>query len=584
MREHTPNSELSPTTVGRLDRLYRTAHARHARLRKAPHAPRLRAAFGRTLGRHGIPLGRHLKGPVAPRVLEDVRRELRRVVRLLRALVAADHRAGVAQAHAQQPHVVVWLERRAQLAGAPPRRQHEPRAFRARHEGVPRAAALGREGGGGERRGEHRRRNLHRDRRLAGGRGAEGGGGVADARVRAELAEPVPPPEGEAVLPRPIRPVGLHPSLGAAHAAWDRSVQKGGVDDVVERADEGERLRLGGGGDGALVEPVPKLVAVAPERRQHDGAVEGAGEGEAVREPLPHPLEVRHVLPSARVQVLEADPRLARREGRVLLEHEVARTSDVLLLLVHEPHAPVAEALPLAERVVRRVAELVRRVHRHRPRRRRRLQLLHKEGMAARHGGDREGADVDVPRHVGQADVEDAARALRGAAACHHRRVAGAARLGVLPSNPQLVVPPLGLVRAAPRLAELLEVRPLRVAHPPPVPAPVAVDQVVEGRLVLLVLLPHLKAHLPLRHRRDPVWRRAHREHARVLVDRVVVAAGVPDRHVEYRVHAVARHEQVRRRKVLKPRHLPVKHRQRRRRPDAVNVREDDVDAHAQHR
>ena len=83
-------------------------------------------------------------------------------------------------------------------------------------------------------------------------------------------------------------------------------------------------------------------------------------------EALPRPLEVRHVLPPPREQLRGVAPvggqRRGGREGLVVLEDEVARAArpaDHLGLVIGEPQAPVAEALPLTEGVVRGVAELL---------------------------------------------------------------------------------------------------------------------------------------------------------------------------------------------------------------------------------
>ena len=71
------------------------------------------------------------------------------------------------------------------------------------------------------------------------------------------------------------------------------------VDHVVERAHEGQRLRIERVRDRTLAQPVPEFVAVAPQRRKHDGAVERAREREPVCEPLAQPIEVIYVLPAA---------------------------------------------------------------------------------------------------------------------------------------------------------------------------------------------------------------------------------------------------------------------------------------------
>tara|TARA_B100000795_G_scaffold108413_1_gene80068 strand:- start:261 stop:638 length:378 start_codon:yes stop_codon:yes gene_type:complete len=70
-------------------------------------------------------------------------------------------------------------------------------------------------------------------------------------------------------------------------------------------------------------------------------------------------------------------------------------------LVVDEPHAPVAEALPLAKGIVRHVAVLEGGVHGHRPARGHCLQLLHEEGVPVGHLGDREDAKPQVRRHIG---------------------------------------------------------------------------------------------------------------------------------------------------------------------------------------
>ena len=122
--------------------------------------------------------------------------------------------------------------------------------------------------------------------------------------------------------------------------------------------------------------------------------------------------------------------------------------------------------------------------------------------------------------------------------------------------------------------------------HAPAVAAAVAVEQIVKGRLVLLILLAHLEPHLPLSHGRNAVGGGAHSDDARVLVDGLAVAArrrAVPLGRVQVGAHAVRRQQHVRRGEVLEALQLAVEHWQRRGRPDAVDVREDDVDPGAQY-
>ena len=51
------------------------------------------------------------------------------------------------------------------------------------------------------------------------------------------------------------------------------------------------------------------MLLSAPEARQHDGPIEHPRQRDADREPPPEPLEVRDVLPAARVRVRLPHPR-----------------------------------------------------------------------------------------------------------------------------------------------------------------------------------------------------------------------------------------------------------------------------------
>ena len=119
--------------------------------------------------------------------------------------------------------------------------------------------------------------------------------------------------------------------------------------------------------------------------------------------------------------------------GRTLAQQlsALARRRDVLLVVVDQPHAPIAEALALAKRVVGHVAVLEGRVDGHRPPACQRVQLLDKECMAVGHLGDWEDAEEERLGDVREADVHHAARTI-GVRQLAGRRVRGKA-LDVLP-------------------------------------------------------------------------------------------------------------------------------------------------------
>jgi hypothetical protein len=132
---------------------------------------------------------------------------------------------------------------------------------------------------------------------------------------------------------------------------------------MVHRADERQRLGpVRGVCDGARVQPVPELVAVTIKRGQHERPVEHPRQRDAGRQTLPQPVQVVDVLPAPGVQLLGrapapfgACPRCSVSQGQVLCQDQVAvlgggRQGGVV---VDQPHAPVAEALSLAKRVVR---------------------------------------------------------------------------------------------------------------------------------------------------------------------------------------------------------------------------------------
>eukprot|EP00962_Isochrysis_galbana_P009442 scaffold2635_cov106-Isochrysis_galbana.AAC.4 len=134
-----------------------------------------------------------------------------------------------------------------------------------------------------------------------------------------------------------------------------------GAAHVIHWAEEGQRLRaIRGISDGARVQPVPELVAVAVKGGQHQGSVQNARQSHTGRQALPQPVQMVHVLLASHVQLLCravvapcAGPRGRVGDRLVLFEHQVARVGVALRrLVVHEPHAPVTKALPLAKRVV----------------------------------------------------------------------------------------------------------------------------------------------------------------------------------------------------------------------------------------
>mmetsp|Transcript_1111 Transcript_1111/g.2393 ORF Transcript_1111/g.2393 Transcript_1111/m.2393 type:complete len:481 (+) Transcript_1111:160-1602(+) len=390
----------------------------------------------------------------------------------------------------------------------------------------------------------------------------------ADARMGTQLTQPVAAAEGQPLVIWAIGTRGEHAGPRTRCASAAISVQEGGIEHVVHWADKGEGLRALRRGYRTLAQPVPEFVAVAPEGGEHHRAVEHAREGEAMRKALAQLLKVVDMLSAACVIVLGTHPWRGRRYWHLVLKHEVVGAGDHLIVVIREPHAPITKALPLAERVVHLVAKLVGGMHGHRPVGCGRVQLLHKEGVATSDGRDGEDSDARRLGGIGQADAVDAARPLRV--------------LGRAAPNPLLVNAAHTLASAAPLDCELAEFGALTQTHAPAMAAAVAVEQVIERRLVLLVLLAHHQPNLPLCHRRDAVGRRPHSEYACVLVDRVVEASRVLV--VVLGRHAIRRHDQVCVRKVLKAGQPAVEHGQWARRPHAIDVREHHVHAKAQHR
>mmetsp|Transcript_22014 Transcript_22014/g.71022 ORF Transcript_22014/g.71022 Transcript_22014/m.71022 type:complete len:247 (+) Transcript_22014:584-1324(+) len=210
-------------------------------------------------------------------------------------------------------------------------------------------------------------------RRRAGG---ERGHGHADGRLVAQPAQPVSSSERDALAPWAV----LAGSQAARHRScrshFHAAMPHGQVHDVIHWAEEGQRLRaIRGISDGARVQPVPELVAVAVKGGQHQGSVQNARQSHTGRQALPQPVQMVHVLLASHVQLLCravvapcAGPRGRVGDRLVLFEHQVARVGVALRrLVVHEPHAPVTKALPLAKRVVGLVPKLVCGMHGRRP-------------------------------------------------------------------------------------------------------------------------------------------------------------------------------------------------------------------------
>eukprot|EP00962_Isochrysis_galbana_P009443 scaffold2635_cov106-Isochrysis_galbana.AAC.5 len=186
------------------------------------------------------------------------------------------------------------------------------------------------------------------------------------------------------------------------------------------------------------------------------------------------------------------------------------------------------------------------------------------ESVPPRHVCNREDPHAQRARDVGNTHVERAPLAL------HLRpRPLRQAPPGRVPAA---AAPPAG--KLAPRLS-------LRAGHAPSVPAPIAVDHIHKGGLVLLVLLPDGQPVPPLHHRADPVVRRAHCQYTRVLVDETVEATGVAQ--VGLGAHAISGRDEIGVGKGGIPRRDAADQRAGVVRPHAVHIGQDDVYSGPQH-